>query len=701
MPHLGGPVRSRLAVLAMLALLLAQLGGAPALAQGTPVPSAAGVDTVTGTVTISNPLAIRVFSEPFVNLTDLTAFVKRDLLLPLPSPVQVTANLQGDLGKGATFTLPLPIRPEGATNDVAHGTAGPGVQVYALDFQNNGSGDPFLDPIEARGWPTALSSLRVAAGSNEVTGGAMLVWAADDREAFPTGFGPDGKLFTADDPIGPVAAGWTVVDLDATPFAQDRTATVAVPMIEGDIGLKDLSHLSYTAAFDELVAELKARYPFTAAKHLDWDAISAEVRPAVVQAEQAGDQTAFNLALMRLAVLTNDGHVAVAPPTGYVLDQYGGGLGVALGRNDAKEIVVRCVEPGSPAEAAGIKPGAVVTDWNGTAIDTAAAETPLLSAESTPLGRDEQHLRNLARMPVGQSATVAFRNPGATADQSADLTAVADPGGLNGPCGVDPIDPAEAPITFKMLPGGIAYIKVDSFAEDLDMMTKTWEWALRRFADLGATALVVDVRTNGGGATSLAKYLAGSFTDQTFTLAERVFANPDGQQVLSAIDLIEPAPVAWPGPVAVLVGPDCASACELFAAALAHDPAHLIVGQHPTAGIEGGVFPWLMPGGIQFRAPLVGFRDASGKVFLEGQGVPPNVLVPTTTESLLVPPAGDPVLDAAVSALQEGRAKPGKAGKANAAASQQQGDQKSGKKRDKSGKQRDQNEATPVATPQA
>ena len=36
MSHLGGPVRARLALLVMLALLLAPLGGAPVLAQGTP-----------------------------------------------------------------------------------------------------------------------------------------------------------------------------------------------------------------------------------------------------------------------------------------------------------------------------------------------------------------------------------------------------------------------------------------------------------------------------------------------------------------------------------------------------------------------------------------------------------------------------------------------------------------------------------------
>ncbi|HEU0116936.1 MAG TPA: S41 family peptidase, partial [Thermomicrobiales bacterium] len=573
----------------------------PAIAQAQ---TEAGVETLTGTVTVSNPMLIRVLSEPFVNLSDLTAFVKRDLRMPLPSPVQITANLQGDLHDGASFRMDLPIRPEGATNDLGHGGGGSGVQVYALDFQDNASGDPFLDPIEMRGWPTALSSLRVAVGTNEVTGGKVVVWAADAHELFPTGFGPDGKLFTADDPVGPIPQGWTVVDLDKKPFAQIRSDTVDVPMIEGQAGLQDFSSLTYTEAFDRLVAELRTRYPFTKAKGLDWDAIAAQIRPEVVAAEKARDQNAYNVALMHLAIAMHDSHVAVDPPANYVVDRFGGGVGIALGQNDDGAIVVRCVQAGSPAANAGIAPGSILTAWNGAPAADAATKVDQLFSESTAGGLERQRLRLLPRMPVGTSVPVSWRPPGGDADNTATLTGVLDPYGLDKPCDLDLTDPAAFPISAKMLPGNIGYIKIDTFADNLSMLTGAWEWSLRRLDQLGAMALIVDVRDNGGGVTHLATYFAGSFYDRTFTLARHVFVAADGTQVVSGLDQVEPAPVQWTKPVAVLIGSDCASACELFAAGMAHDPSHLIVGQSSTAGVEGGVFPWLMPGHIQFRAPL-------------------------------------------------------------------------------------------------
>ncbi|HEX5497752.1 MAG TPA: S41 family peptidase, partial [Thermomicrobiales bacterium] len=521
---------------------------APAL---TRAQAASGVETLTGTVTVSNPMLLRVLSEPFINLSDLTAFVKRDLRMPLPSPVQITGNLQGNLRDGASFRIDLPIRPDGATNDLAHGQGGAGVQVYALDFQDNASGDPFLDPIEMRGWPTALSSLAVAVGTNEVTGGAVIVWAADDGEQFPTGFGPDGKLFTADDPVGPIPQGWTVVDLDKTPFAQIRSDTAAVPMIEGQAGLNDLSKLTYTEAFDRLLAELRTRYPFTKAKGLDWDAIAAQIRPEVAAAEQARDQNAFNLALMHLAIAMHDSHVAVDPPANFVVDRFGGGVGIALGQNDDGAIVIRCVQAGSPAAKAGISPGSILTEWNDAPAAEAATKVDQLFSESTAAGLQRQRLRLLPRMPVGTSATVSWRPPGGDADKSAVLAGVLDPYGLDKPCDLDLTDPAAFPITAKLLPGKIGYIKVDTFADNLSMLTGAWEWSLRRLDDLGATALIVDVRDNGGGVTRLATYFAGSFYDRPFTLARHVFVDAAGDQVVSGIDQVEPAPMQWRKPVAV------------------------------------------------------------------------------------------------------------------------------------------------------
>jgi C-terminal processing protease CtpA/Prc len=659
-----------------------------------------GVETLTGTVTVTNPMLIRVLSEPFVNLSDLTAFVKRDLRMPLPSPVQITANLQGDLHKGASFRMDLPIRPEGATNDLGHGKGGSGVQVYALDFQDNASGDPFLDPIEMRGWPTALSSLKTAVGTNEVTGGEVIVWAADDRELFPTGFGPDGKLFTTDDPVGPIPQGWTAVDLDKQPFAPNRTDTVDVPMIEGEAGLKDLSNLTYTEAFDRLVEELRTRYPFTKTKGLDWDAIAARIRPEVVAAEQTHDQNAYNVALMHLAIAMHDSHIAVDPPANYVVDHFGGGIGIALAQNDDGAIVIRCVQAGSPAAQAGIPPGSILIEWNGAPAAEAATKVDQLFSESTETGLQRQRLRLLPRMPVGASAAVSWRPPGGDADKSATLTGVLDPSGVDKPCDLELTDPASFPITAKMLPGNIGYIKIDTFADNLSMLTSAWEWSLRQLDQLGAQALIVDVRENGGGVTRLATYFAGSFYERTFTLSRRVFIDANGNGVVSGIDQVEPTPVQWRKPVAVLIGSDCASACELFAAAMAHEPSHLIVGQSPTAGVEGGVFPWMMPGHIQFRAPLVGFQDANGNVFLEGTGVAPNVRAPTTTSSLILPPTDDIVLQAAETALQPSIAaetKQAAQGAQNPAAGAKTRKEKSKGK----GKAGAGPNATPIATPAA
>src|SRR5262249_39792681 len=158
----------------------------------------------TGTVTVTSPFILSTYTERYMALIDLTAFVKRDIDRPLPSPTQVTSGLEGDWAKGATFSLPLPILPQGQLNDVGHGKGGKGVQIYSLDLQANMVGDPYLSPEEFTGWSTALTSLEATIDTGEVVGGRVVVWAPDQNEVFPTDFGADGKLFTKDDPVGPI-----------------------------------------------------------------------------------------------------------------------------------------------------------------------------------------------------------------------------------------------------------------------------------------------------------------------------------------------------------------------------------------------------------------------------------------------------------------------------------------------------------------
>src|SRR5688500_4141032 len=94
-------VRRRLALVPVLLLVLGQFAGLSrsAQAQGSEI----GVTTLTGSLVVTNPFVLDIFTEPYVLLNDLTNFVARDFNAPLPEFIQESAQLQGDLSD-ATYT---------------------------------------------------------------------------------------------------------------------------------------------------------------------------------------------------------------------------------------------------------------------------------------------------------------------------------------------------------------------------------------------------------------------------------------------------------------------------------------------------------------------------------------------------------------------------------------------------------------------
>ena len=611
-----------------------------------------GVTTVTGSLTISNPVILANASQPFALLADMTPYVERDREQAIPLRSQVVAPFEGDLAAGASFALNLPIAPQGTINDVDGGEGeGSGVQIYSVEFAANAFGNPFLSAIEFTGWGEALSSLVVTVGANEVVGGQVVVWAPDDEQFFPTEFGPDGRFLTDDDPVGPIPAGWTVVDLNAEPFAQIRSAEAEVTIVEGDDGFTDYGELSFLEAFDRLMTELELRYPFTDLKGIDWDALREEYRPRVEEAEADQDVLAFNIAMLELSIEFNDGHVGTAIPPEYIAETIGGRLGMRLAETEDGEVIAISITEGLPADLAGIEPGAMISTWDGRPTTAAVEDEPLLFGASTDFGRRLQQYEFLTRGPLGEQVTVTFQNPGGD-EQTADLTFGEDVEGrdmaANTEISLGDYDPAQLPVDAQLLDSGIGYIRVNTFFADPVLMSTAWDYALNTMLSVGATALIIDVRDNGGGLGATPLYFAGSFYDESFELYRNEFIDEQGVAVDTGGDEVEPSPVQWDLPVAVLIDDACASACELFAAAMAEDPDHLIVGYTPTAGIEASVYFWNLPGDVPFQAS-VGRLVRDGEIYLEGVGVPPNVEVPANAENLLNPE--DEVLLAAEEAL--------------------------------------------------
>jgi C-terminal processing protease CtpA/Prc len=629
-------------------LLVAPLAGVrgPAAAQDE-----GGVSTVTGSLTITNPVILANASQPYAMLLDMTAYVGRDRELVPPLQSQIIAPFEGDLATGATFALNLPIAPRGTINDVDGGEAGSGVQIYSVEFAANAFGDPFANPLEIQGWSEALSSLVVTVGASEVVGGQVVVWAPDDAQFFPTGLGLDGRFLTDDDPVGPIPAGWTLVDLNAEPFGQIRTPEAEVTIVEGDDGFTEYGQLSFTEAFDQLLTELELRYPFTELKGIDWAALRTEYRPQVEQAEANEDVVAFNVAMVEFSIEFGDGHVGASVPPEYIAATIGGRLGMRLAETETGEVIAISITEGLPADLAGIEFGAIVSSWDGRPTTEAVADEPLLFGVSTEFSHRLQQYEFLTRGPLGEQVSVTFQNPGG-AEQTADLTFSEDIDGrdvaANTEASLGDYDPAQLPVDASLLPSGIGFVRVNTFYADPVLMSTAWDYALNAMLAAGATALIVDVRDNGGGLGGTPLYFAGSFYDAPFELYRTEFIDESGASIDIGGDEVVPSPVRWDLPVAVLVDDGCASACEIFAAAMAEAPDHLIVGYTPSAGVEASVYFWNLPGDVGFQAS-VGRLVRDGQVFLEGTGVPPTVRVPATAENLLDP--GDEVLAAAEEAL--------------------------------------------------
>ena len=192
---------------------------------------------ITGEFEYTNEFVVETYYvEHAVGLLDLTGFVLRDKEWELPVESQVLGYLDLDADNNrASFRLALPALPEGQFNDVDQdGQPGRGLQIFAVGYNPNLTGDVFsAGDDRSLGWPGYLASVTTdSENQDEVTGGKLVIWAPDADQKFPSGFGADGLLFTADDPVMAVPAGYSIVDLDADPFAVIRTQTVELTLYE-------------------------------------------------------------------------------------------------------------------------------------------------------------------------------------------------------------------------------------------------------------------------------------------------------------------------------------------------------------------------------------------------------------------------------------------------------------------------------------
>jgi len=619
-----------------------------------------GPVTISGEVNYTNPFFTMGVAEPVVILEDQAGFVDRNESFLMPPESQTLGQITSDFFDSPfSYSIALPIEPKGTSRDVDNdGEEDQGIQVFAIAYWTNTFGDPFLEErdLYGGGWSTAYASTLVSDDANterEIIGGKFLIYAPDDQQGFPSAFGDDGLLFTDDDPIVGIPQGYTLVDLDTEPFTFDRSASPVVDLIEPEgTALDDYSGLSYTEAFNAFVDQLSKEYAFTDYKGLDWEALREEFLPRFESAESAGDVQAYRRALRDFAWSIPDGHISGPQIIEDFREATAGGLGIAIREMDDGRSIVNFLAENSPAADAGILLGAEVLSIGGLDISEAISQTVAYSAPfSTEHFKRLQQMRYVTRFPLDTEVDISWRNPGSETVESATLTAVPESASFASSSFNIGRDGFEQPVEYELLEDGIGYVQIYSFSDNELLTIQLWERLMRTLNENQVPGLVVDMRQNGGGSGFLADQMAAYFFNESFVLGntgrydedlDDFYFDPRSEErfYLPAEEL------RYLGEVAVIVGPNCASACEFFSYDMTIDDRAAIVGHYPTAGLGGSVKDVAMPEGEMFRFTQGRAVDAEGNIHLEGVGVTPSLDVPVNEETLLG--EGDPLLGAAI-----------------------------------------------------
>jgi len=366
---------------------------------------------------------------------------------------------------------------------------------------------------------------------------------------------------------------------------------------------------------------------------LDWQAIHDEYRPRVEKAASHADAQAV---MQEMLDRLKQSHFAIIPAPVYsVIDDSEGGPGVT--GIDARVLeghaVVTSVDPGSPAEKQGVRPGWQIERAQGIGVERIIAQ-----ARSNPAIHELQLTRAvLARLsgPMGGTVDAAFLDgSGKTIELKLNLTA---PRGTLSAFGNLPAQ--HVWFENKMIGPinqSVAYLRFNLFL-DLPRVMASFQQTVETCRP--CDGMIIDLRGNPGGIGGMAMGMAGFLVAKPNQRLGTMYLR---DSTLNFV--VNPRADVFSGPVAVLVDSNSASTSEIFAGGLKDLGRARIFGTRTAAAALPSAFERL-PNGDGFQYALANYISQGGQP-LEGLGVTPDVVVELTRAALLA--GHDPVVDSAL-----------------------------------------------------
>jgi carboxyl-terminal processing protease len=277
-------------------------------------------------------------------------------------------------------------------------------------------------------------------------------------------------------------------------------------------------------------------------------------------------------------------------------------------REDGKLMIVHPFE-GSPAEKAGLLPGDLILEVDGTSLE----------------GMSIMEAIFLIRGPRGTSVRLLVEREGKTFTVEIVRARI------------------EIPVVdYDIIDEDIGYVWLWGFGTPVAGKLKV---ALREILAEEPRGLILDLRNNPGGFLDVSIEVASQFVGEGIILTERL---KDGQvREYQA----RPGGVALEIPLVVLVNGGTASAAEIVAAAIQDAGRGILIGE-PTMGKGAIQHPHKLSDGSELRVTYAYWFTPKGRA-IHKEGLTPDILVGMTLEDRKA--GRDPQLERAIEYLKKGR----------------------------------------------
>jgi carboxyl-terminal processing protease len=276
------------------------------------------------------------------------------------------------------------------------------------------------------------------------------------------------------------------------------------------------------------------------------------------------------------------------------------GIGAEVMLNNNGQVIIVAPFDGSPAQAAGVKPGDIILKVNGV--------------DMTGLSLSEVVSKVLG--PAGTQVTITFQDPLTNATREVTITRAKI---------------TLQNVTWVMLPGTtIADVRLAAFSQGV---TNDLQAALKQIQAQGATSIILDLRNNPGGLLNEAVGVTSQFLGAGNVLLVK---NAQGQEQAIAV---KSGGLAINIPMVVLVNQGTASAAEIVAGALQDAHRATLIGDI-TFGTGTVLNSFSLSDGSQILLATEEWLTPAGRVIWH-KGIAPDVGVSlATTISPFLPESG-------------------------------------------------------------